>query len=101
MTSTLRNKPVEQLSEADAASELGLLADEMAAYDRLYYQEDAPSVSDAEYDALKQRNLAIEARFPHLKRADPLGRRIGEIREDHPQGADALARQRLHGRGGE
>ncbi len=71
-------KPVEALSEAEAAAELKRLAQEIAGHDRRYYEEDAPTVSDAEYDALTIRNAAIEARFPALKRADsPTGRVSG------------------------
>ncbi|WP_323825486.1 hypothetical protein, partial [Pseudomonas aeruginosa] len=47
------------------------------AHDRAYYAEDAPTVSDAEYDALRQRNTAIEARFPALVRADSPERKLG------------------------
>ena len=105
MTSTLRDKSVETLTEAEAATELGLLADEIASHDRRYYQEDTPAVSDAAYDALRQRNSAIEARFPAaqaFRLAVRAGRRggLGEIREDRPQGADAVARQCLLRRGG-
>jgi DNA ligase (NAD+) len=71
------DKPVENLSEAEAAAELARLAVEIAAHDRRYYQEDAPSVSDAAYDALRQRNQAIEARFPSLKRSDSPSARVG------------------------
>jgi DNA ligase (NAD+) len=70
-------KAVEALSEAEAAAELDRLAAEIAEHDRRYYQEDAPLVSDAEYDALRQRNAAIEARFPQLKRADSPSGRVG------------------------
>ena len=76
-TASLAEKPVDALSEAEAADELGRLADEIAAHDRRYYQEDDPTVSDAEYDALRLRNAAIEERFPHLKRADSPSERIG------------------------
>jgi DNA ligase (NAD+) len=69
--------PADALDEAQAKAELARLAAEIAAHDRRYYQQDAPSVSDAEYDALRQRNAAIEARFPHLVRADSPSRRIG------------------------
>ena len=62
--------PADALDEAQAKAELARLAAEIAAHDRRYYQQDAPSVSDAEYDALRQRNATIEARFPHLVRAD-------------------------------
>jgi DNA ligase (NAD+) len=65
------------LSEAQAKAELKRLAAEVAAHDRRYYQEDAPTVSDAEYDAQRQRNMAIEARFPDLIRPDSPSRRVG------------------------
>src|SRR5262252_5455765 len=67
----------EALDEAQAKGELKRLAAEIAAHDKRYYQEDAPSVSDAEYDALRQRNAAIEARYPNLVRADSPSRRVG------------------------
>jgi DNA ligase (NAD+) len=65
------------LAPAQAKAELKRLAAEIAAHDRRYYQEDAPAVSDAEYDALRHRNAAIEARFPDLVRPDSPGRRVG------------------------
>ena len=68
---------VSELSEAQAKAELKRLAAEIAAHDKRYYQEDAPSVSDAEYDALRARNEAIEARFPALVRPDSPSRKIG------------------------
>jgi len=70
-------RPVEELDEAAAAAELERLAREIARHDIAYYREDAPRVSDAAYDALRQRNAGIEARFPHLKRADSPTERIG------------------------
>jgi DNA ligase (NAD+) len=70
-------RAVEQLTEPEAAAELERLAHEIAAHDRRYYQEDAPTVSDAEYDALRLRNSAIEARFPALIRADSPSRKVG------------------------
>ncbi|AHB49617.1 NAD-dependent DNA ligase LigA [Hyphomicrobium nitrativorans NL23] len=69
--------PVEELSESDAAAELARLAAEIAQHDLLYYQSDAPEISDADYDALRQRNDAIEARFPALVRADSPSHRVG------------------------
>jgi DNA ligase (NAD+) len=69
--------PVSKLTEAQAKAELKRLAGEIAAHDQRYYQEDAPSVSDAEYDALRSRNEAIEARFPSLVRPDSPSRKIG------------------------
>jgi DNA ligase (NAD+) len=70
-------KPVEELSEDEAGAELERLAREIAHHDRLYYQRDAPEISDADYDALRTRNEAIEARFAHLKRADSPSDRLG------------------------
>jgi DNA ligase (NAD+) len=70
-------KAVEALTRAEAERELARLAEEIAGHDRRYYQEDAPVLSDAEYDALRQRNLAIEARFPDLTRADSPSLRVG------------------------
>ncbi len=68
---------VEDLSEAAAKAELERLAAEIAGHDRRYYQDDQPTVTDAEYDALRQRNLAIEARFPALVRDDSPSRSLG------------------------
>ncbi len=65
------------LDEKQAKAELKRLAAEIAAHDRRYYQDDAPTVSDAEYDALRQRNAAIEARYPDLVRKDSPSRRVG------------------------
>ncbi len=70
-------KAVAQLSESEAKAELARLAREIAEHDRRYYQHDAPSISDAAYDALLQRNAAIEARFPHLVRSDSPSHRVG------------------------
>jgi DNA ligase (NAD+) len=69
--------PIEKLTEAQAKAELKRLAAEIGAHDRRYYQEDAPSVSDATYDALRRRNEEIEARFPGLVRTDSPSRRVG------------------------
>jgi DNA ligase (NAD+) len=69
--------PVDKLTEAQARVELKRLATEIAAHDKRYYQEDAPTVSDAEYDALRRRNDEIEAQFPGLVRADSPSRRVG------------------------
>ncbi|MEP3525948.1 MAG: NAD-dependent DNA ligase LigA [Hyphomicrobiales bacterium] len=68
--STLRNSDIETLSEEEAKRELEELARELATHNLAYHTEDAPLVNDADYDALKKRNSAIEARFPKLKRAD-------------------------------
>ena len=69
--------PVEALTAEQAAVELARLAEEIAGHDRRYYLDDAPTVSDAEYDALRARNLAIEARFPALARADSPTHKVG------------------------
>jgi DNA ligase (NAD+) len=71
------SRPVEQLTDLEAAAELAHLAQEIHAHDRAYYEQDAPTISDAEYDALRQRNIAIEARFPHLVRADSPSLKVG------------------------
>ena len=68
---------VEQLTPAQAKAELMRLALEIGAHDKRYYQEDAPAVTDAEYDELRKRNAAIEARFPDLIRADSPSKRVG------------------------
>ena len=73
----LRDRPPESLLPLEAAEELKDLAREIAEHDRRYYQQDAPTVSDAEYDALRQRNEALEALFPHLVRADSPSRKVG------------------------
>ncbi len=74
---TALSKAPEALSEAEAAAELERLADAIAGHDALYYREETPSVSDADYDALKLRNAAIEARFPNLVRANSPSKRVG------------------------
>jgi len=68
---------VDALTEAEAAAELARLSAEIARHDALYYQSDAPEIPDADYDALRKRNAAIEARFPALVRADSPSRRVG------------------------
>ena len=70
-------KDVKELSREEAAAELADLAQKIAAADNAYYQNDAPDLTDAEYDALKHRNTAIEARFPDLVRADSPSKRVG------------------------
>jgi DNA ligase (NAD+) len=69
--------PVAALTEAEAAAELARLAEAIAQHSAAYYQEDAPKISDADYDALVQRNAAIEAAFPDLVRADSPSFRVG------------------------
>ncbi|GGE51623.1 DNA ligase [Marinicauda pacifica] len=74
---TVALKDVAALSEDEARAELERLAKEIARHDRLYYQKDQPAISDAVYDGLRQRNAAIEARFPELKREDSPSERVG------------------------
>ncbi len=74
---SLRARPVEALTEPEAAEELAALAAEIARHDRLYHAEDAPEITDADYDALVRRNRAIEGRFPGLIRADSPSRQVG------------------------
>ncbi|MEM1066689.1 MAG: NAD-dependent DNA ligase LigA [Pseudomonadota bacterium] len=69
--------PPEDLSAEDARAELARLADALGAANRAYHTEDAPEISDADYDALKRRNAAIEAHFPELKRADSPSDQVG------------------------
>ncbi|MBO0663834.1 NAD-dependent DNA ligase LigA [Jiella sp. MQZ9-1] len=68
---------VDDLNEAEAAQELERLAGEIASHDRRYHENDAPTISDAAYDALRRRNSAIERRFPDLVRADSPSARVG------------------------
>jgi DNA ligase (NAD+) len=68
---------VDGLTEKQAKAEHARLAAEIAEHDRRYYQEDAPSVSDADYDKLRRRYGAIEARFPQLRTLESLTQRVG------------------------
>ncbi|KDA04416.1 NAD-dependent DNA ligase LigA [Hyphomonas oceanitis] len=74
--------PVEALTPQQAEEELARLADAIREADEAYYQNDAPSLTDAEYDVLRQRNLAIEARFPELKRANSPTDKVGAAVSD-------------------
>src|SRR6202451_4117487 len=69
--------PPEALTEAQAKAEHARLGAEIAEHDRRYYQDDAPNVSDAEYDRLRRRYNAIEARFPQLRTLESLTQRVG------------------------
>jgi DNA ligase (NAD+) len=71
------NTPPKALSEDDARAELKRLSAAIAAHDRAYYQDDSPTISDADYDDLRQRLLAIEAQFPQLVRADSPSQKVG------------------------
>ncbi|MFG1379525.1 NAD-dependent DNA ligase LigA [Xanthobacter autotrophicus] len=69
--------PVDDLSPAEAAREHKALAQEISGHDAAYYREDAPVVSDADYDALRRRYEAIEERFPDLRGEDSLSQKVG------------------------
>src|SRR3984885_951018 len=68
---------IADLSKAQAKVEHMRLALELEAHDRRYYQDDAPDVTDAEYDALRQRFNAIEKRFPEFVSADSPSQKVG------------------------
>ncbi|MEQ1537493.1 MAG: NAD-dependent DNA ligase LigA [Sphingorhabdus sp.] len=72
------------LNEADAANELMRLAKQIAYHNALYHAEDAPEISDADYDALVRRNNELEAAFPHLIRADSPNASVGAAVESSP-----------------
>jgi DNA ligase (NAD+) len=69
--------PVATLSAHEARAEHARLGEEIAAHDRRYYQDDAPTISDADYDALRRRYEALEARFPELATRESLTRKVG------------------------
>jgi DNA ligase (NAD+) len=66
-----------ELTEAEVANRLTRLAKDIARHNRLYHDQDAPEISDADYDALVRENAELEARFPHLVRADSPSRQVG------------------------
>lgn len=75
------------LTEADAANELMRLAKQIAYHNKRYHAEDAPEISDADYDALVRRNAELEAKYPHLIRPDSPSRQVG-----HEVAASPLAK---------
>ena len=70
-------KPVSELTTAMAKAELEALAGQLLHHDKAYHGSDRPEISDAEYDALRRRNLAIEQAFPELVRDDSPSKRVG------------------------
>jgi DNA ligase (NAD+) len=73
-----------ELSEAEAANELMRLAKAIAYHNKRYHAEDAPEISDADYDALVRRNNELEATFPHLVRADSPNKAVGAAVDGSP-----------------
>src|SRR5689334_458256 len=73
----LSKTPVSELSAKQAAAEHARLHAELIEHDRRYYQEDKPTVTDAEYDALRRRYGDIEQRFPDLKTLESLTLKVG------------------------
>jgi DNA ligase (NAD+) len=69
--------PVDQLTPQQARAEHEALGREIAEHDRRYFEEDAPTVSDADYDALRQRYNVLEGRFPELKTPESLTETVG------------------------
>lgn len=69
--------PVDSLTKEQAVHELERLAREISENRRAYFEEDAPTLSDAEYDALERRNRLIEQRFPALVRTDSPSTSVG------------------------
>ncbi|QJP16416.1 NAD-dependent DNA ligase LigA [Starkeya sp. ORNL1] len=78
-TDTARTTEIDvaALTADEAAKEHARLGEEIAGHDKRYYQDDAPTVSDAEYDALRRRYEAIEDAFPELKGMDSLSEKVG------------------------
>ncbi|MEE9328734.1 MAG: NAD-dependent DNA ligase LigA [Parvularculaceae bacterium] len=70
-------KAIDKLTASEAAAELARLATQIAAHDAAYHLDDAPEISDAAYDALSQRNDAIEQQFPELVRDDSPSKKVG------------------------
>jgi DNA ligase (NAD+) len=73
----MKTTPVDQLSETQARAEHQKLGEDIAAHDIRYHQEDSPTISDADYDALRRRYEEIEQAFPELRSADSLTKKVG------------------------
>ncbi len=76
-TPSVSQKPAPELSREEAEAELARLADAIPEHDKRYYQQDQPTISDAAYDALRQRNAEIESLHPDLIREDSPSMRVG------------------------
>ena len=75
--SEFSNAPVDQLTTEEAEKELARLAKELGQHDQSYYQDNSPTISDADYDTLRLRNRDIETRFPTLIRSDSPSKKVG------------------------
>jgi DNA ligase (NAD+) len=73
----MKPQSVDQLSPIEARIEHARLAEELSKHDQHYYQEDAPVISDAQYDALRQRYEALEKKFPELVTDQSLTQKVG------------------------
>jgi DNA ligase (NAD+) len=82
MVQNSKDMPIATLTQAQAAAELAELAKALRAANTAYHGQDAPELTDAAFDALKARNLAIEKRFPHLKREDSPTDLVGAAASD-------------------
>ncbi|WP_299961833.1 NAD-dependent DNA ligase LigA [uncultured Roseobacter sp.] len=76
------DKPIEGLTEAEAEAELARLTGIIGAANTAYHAADDPTLSDADYDALKRRLIGIEGRFPHLKHTDSPSDQVGAAPAD-------------------
>ncbi len=90
----MADRDVGALTKAEAREELARLAKAIAAANKAYHTLDAPEITDADYDALKLRNAAIEAQFPDLKRADSPSDQVGGMVADSATPAGRTARTR-------
>src|SRR5690606_31457427 len=70
------DREIESYSDAGARAELDRLHGLLSDADRAYFEDDAPDITDADYDAMKRRYQALEAAFPHLKRSDSLSDKV-------------------------
>lgn len=77
MINDLREKPVGEILELEAILELKALARDIHAHDKAYHQNDAPVITDGEYDQLRKRNDALEAKYPNLVRRDSPSNKVG------------------------
>ena len=79
----MTKKPaIETLTPLEARLEYGRLSDEIARHDQLYHGEDAPIISDGDYDALRRRFEALESAFPELKKLPSRAKKVGAAPSD-------------------